>query len=911
MNRKVWVALAVVIVAGLVGWWWWHHRSDAPAVPPETAGSAAPAPRAPEPARPRGEVEQQPRVVIDDDPTGALRLEGQVIDTDDQPVAGATVTISSRPQRTATSEADGGFAFDALVGRTYTLIARAPHGVAGPVTARLTAKSPPVIMKLRPAATLTVTVTTSDGKEVHNGNVELRGVDERRAVVKDKTAVFSGVVPGIYQLAAWADGMARTFQWVRVTADAEVKMILSAGASVAGKVIDERGAPVAGAHVSYTGASDWTQQASARLDSVTSAANGTFRFDAMPSGSFRFVASHPDRAPGTSTLVALDGKTATDGVVITLAAGAVVSGRVVDDHQQPVSSARIRIGVAGHADQIQFDAPREAYSNDRGEFTIRGLPRRPLSAVALHEQGASATTPVDASKGDVANVVLEIAVTDAIAGIVVDPQGQPLEGIQVSASPNLVGTPGGSAQSLDIGQWRLRGFPEELTDSAGKFTLTGLVHGKYEISAAPAHSTGRGQPSVEANTGDTNVKIVLQPEGGVKGTVAFADGTNPPMFTIGPVGGTQTFNAGSGAFELDGMAPQAYELTVRGPTFQSRTVAVTVAPGKTTDAGTITVTKGRTIAGTVVASGRPVPGAVVSAGRRLVGTGTTSSAQVGPMGGGTKQATTDASGAFSLTGLGEGDLSIVAEHDTLGRSRPLRISTGMPDQTELVLTLEATGSLVGVLRQAGKPSEGMMVACQPTSSPGSTYSVTTGPDGSYRFDRLAPGTYNVSATVGMPMTGLHFYSKQVEVPAGQQVTLDLDINPGTLTLGVTLTARTGTVGMAIVWLITGSITATTSDELALKVATVGPSASQWAIAPNAMAKFTTLSAGAYSTCAIPFPVEVKGMMAMMGYRERHGDSLPAFCKPVTLQPAPDQQAVTVEVQAPAFVSDGAGSGSAH
>lgn len=903
MNRKLWVALAVVIVAGLVGWWW-LQRSGTPAAPAVGAGSAAPPPRAPEPPRPRGEVEQQPRVVVDDDPTGALRLEGQVIDADDQPVAGAKVTISSRPARTAVSEADGGFAFDALVGRTYTLIARAPHGVAGPITARLTEKSPPVIMKLRPASTLTVTVTSSDGKAVHGGHVELRGVDERQATVEDKTAVFSGVIPGTYQLAAWADGMARTFQWIRITADAEVKLILSAGAPVAGRVVDDRGAPVARARVTYTGPSEWSQQASARLDSVTSAADGTFRFAAMPAGSFRFVADHPDRAPGTSTLVALDGKTATDGVVITMAAGATVSGRVVDANQQPVSSARIRIGVGGHAGQIVFDAPREAYSNDRGEFTMRGLPRRPLAAVALHEQGASSTTPVDTSNGDVANVVLKIEVTESIAGIVVDPQGQPLEGIQVSA-----GLAAGA--SFDLEQWRLRGFPEDLTDSAGAFTLTGLARGKYEISAALAHSTGRGQPSVEANTGDTNVKIVLQPEGGVKGTVAFADGTAPPMFTIGPPATTQTFSAGGGTFQLDGMAPRTYELTVRGPTFQTRTVGVTVVSGKITDIGTITVTKGRTIAGTVVASGRPVPGAIVYVGRRIVGTGTTSSAQVGPMAAGTKQDTTDANGAFSITGFGEGDLSIVAEHETLGRSRPLRLPTAMPDQTQLVLTLEATGSLAGVLRQAGKPTEGMMVACQPTSSPGSTYTVTTGPDGSYRFDRLAPGTYNVSATVGMPMTGLHFYSKQAQVPAGQQVTVDLDIDPGTLTFSVTLTPRTGTVGMAIVWLLTGSISATTNNELAMKVAAAGPSASQWMFASMGTAKFTTVSPGAYSICAIPFPVEVKGMMMMMGYRERHGDSLPAFCKAVTLQPAPDQQAATIAVDVPAFVSDDTGSGSAH
>src|SRR5688500_5500489 len=87
-------------------------------------------------------------ILIDDDPKGALRLEGQVIDAQDDPVGGATVVLSSNPPRTTTTEDDGSFAFDALVGRPYQLVARAPAGVAGPITARLTAESPPVILKL-------------------------------------------------------------------------------------------------------------------------------------------------------------------------------------------------------------------------------------------------------------------------------------------------------------------------------------------------------------------------------------------------------------------------------------------------------------------------------------------------------------------------------------------------------------------------------------------------------------------------------------------------------------------------------------------------------------------------------------------------------------------------------------------
>ena len=45
---------------------------------------------------------------------------------------------------------------------------------------------------------------------------------------------------------------------------------------------------------------------------------------------------------------------------------------------------------------------------------------------------------------------------------VVDPTGQPVEGVQVSAGPNFRDSRG----SGDLAQWRLRGFPQELTDGS-------------------------------------------------------------------------------------------------------------------------------------------------------------------------------------------------------------------------------------------------------------------------------------------------------------------------------------------------------------------------------------------------------------------------------------------------------------
>src|SRR5205823_5473329 len=123
-----------------------------------------------------------PEPARDDDPRGALRLDGQVIDEHDHPVAHAQVAIDSNPPRTIETEADGAFGFDGLIARDYRLEASADDGYAGPARLRLGPGAEPVTLRLRRGTTVTVhVIAAAGGAPVAGAEVELRSALTWRA----------------------------------------------------------------------------------------------------------------------------------------------------------------------------------------------------------------------------------------------------------------------------------------------------------------------------------------------------------------------------------------------------------------------------------------------------------------------------------------------------------------------------------------------------------------------------------------------------------------------------------------------------------------------------------------------------------------------------------------------------------
>src|SRR5262249_33320049 len=158
---------------------------------------------------------------------------------------------------------------------------------------------------------------------------------------------------------------------------------------------------------------------------------------------------------------------------------------------------------------------------------------------------------------------LTLEVTGLISGIVVDPQGQPIDGAQVAAIAHR-----GASDPLPA---LARPSARERTDASGKFVLTGLAPGEYALAAAMTagrsdHDSAHGK--AVAATGDASVRIVVIPDGGVKGHVAFSDGAPPRLFSVTAGHVEQSFVDPGGEFVLEGLPAGAYRLEIRGPQFQ-------------------------------------------------------------------------------------------------------------------------------------------------------------------------------------------------------------------------------------------------------------------------------------------------------------------------------------------------------
>jgi uncharacterized GH25 family protein len=874
----------------------WRPSSTGPTTPTVTSGRPSATPL---------HAEAEVSVLVDPDQEGALLLEGQVIDSDEAPVAGATVTLSTHPAREVKSEKDGSFAFTKLMPGRYTLVARAQASYGGPVTCVLHAALEPVVLRLVPAPILRVTVADSRTQQpIQGATIELSGLGlYTQTTGPDGTAILDDAPPGHYALSAWAPGFGKRREPLVLRSEdspAQVTLGLEPGAGISGRVVTESGTPVAGAWVYYerTSARAWSHIDPMR-DGQTSDAQGRFRFESLALGTYRFVTQHEEHGPGVSAPQILDGRADLTEVLIVVPPGASVAGRVIAKDGSPVAAATIRVGPRSEG-QPRI---RQTRALSDGTFRVSGLSRVPVEVVAITETASSEPVVVDLRTVLVArDVVLTLGLDGVISGTVVDGSGSPIAEAQVVAlvDPGQLGseTPNLREPSADV------------TDASGSFTLRGLAEGEYLVRARRPGIARAGnwltQPGTVAHTGDRRVKLVLQRGGSIKGRVALDTGESPSLMTVSTEV-TAPAPFAKAEFLLSDLPPGNTTLTIMGPGFDVAVVAdVAVESDRTTDVGTITVHRGRSITGRVVTrDGKPVEGARVLAGYRVIGDGENLSMESwGPAGqGATKEDTTDAEGNFAFRGVGTRDVAVIAQHPEKGRSRAVKVPSQLPS-VDIDLVLIPLGGIEGLVTRGGKPVEGVAVNASPRSMAlGSNFVVSSGIDGHYRFERLAADEYVLSAMTGRsPLSGISMNGIPVKVTEGTTTTaptIVLPANPVTLIVSARLPSQ-ALVPLAEVLVVSGVFSGTTAKDIHTVVdqQAGGFNSFNIVITPRPT-KVNNLQAGTYTACVVPFPagMEKAPQAVVQDYIEHHVDALPIFCKVVEVGDKPEQ-ALTIDVVQP-------------
>lgn len=556
-----------------------------------------------------------------------VELTGVVVDGG-RPVRGAHVTIDGDAiggRMTATTDAAGGFDFDALPEGSYRVWAhetdlaaravRVPRLGAGPF--------PPVTLVLEPATIVVGRVvdrTTGIGVEAAV-SVEAVGDPASNEAARfaragaDGVFRIEGVPHGRWLVDAWAPGWISTGA-LEIQAGRGIPTLeLAAGGIVEGTVVDGKGRAVAGATVIAVGEGALGRglEISARgeLDRLR-----------------RFSGFAP--APGAPQVGAVSAASdfTRDPRFVPKGELGVLLGPLPFPPPRGASPAKHATIVSAPAVSSADPAPLAAdpayaasyQTDDRGRFRLTGITAGSWTIVATAPgmaAGRSRRLALDLGK-----VVtgLEVVLTPGtfLVGTVTSTKGGPLAGATVSADGVVA-----------------------VTDPDGRYRIGPLVGDVVVTASGWGHGDGRAEVALAAPAGDVadehRQDFALVPaDATLRGRIVDADRLPVRGAQVAVTGGAARGRRGrsddAGWFEIRAVPAGQAAIEVEHPDFPAQRLTIDTAGD-----ATVTLAWGGAVAGTVIDhhTGDPLAGIAVAiegaGGRREVATGPRGELAIGPL----------------------------------------------------------------------------------------------------------------------------------------------------------------------------------------------------------------------------------------------------------------------------------------
>lgn len=709
-------------------------------------------------------------------------LRGRVVDSQQRAVAGATVVLATRPgglavvplaTRMVQTDGNGQFVFRALMTGAYQLEARRDDEVSPTLPTVLASGSAPVTLMLVPGAALEVEVQDSATSapiasalvRVGIGDASFGGIEMHVEGRTDEHGVarFRGLnAVGMHPIYAEAEGFAPTMVNLLPGVNPRrehwrQKVLLRRGvALVTGRVLDARGAPIAGAKVGY---------GNADLDGISSVidvmpmpalqgaaitdAEGRYTL-ATPGGDGCVVAEPPRRQLASLCRLGLVVGQRRDGVDLTIRDGVPLAG-VVRRDGRPVAAATVMVTLKGVIWQPMFSHiyRYETTTDRKGTFRFDDVDAAEVLVYAYDGEASSELVPVDLSRPSQRTVEVELAHAETIRGHVLDGRGLPVPFaiVEHHYSPDYAKHPlpidaktKGAQLPLLFAAARTVGATT--TDGDGAFVIGGLPPGEYTVSARPP--TASSVPPSYATrfqyrvaTG-SDIELTVATTGAITGRVRYRDGTPVRAFTVSFAKYARAYaesafapgheiTTSDGSFRIDELPEDAYGVEIRGATVVTLRLPGPIrVHGDVTDIGTIEVARGRERKGVVRGpDGQPAVGARVQLDG---GSDATLAQQVAGAG-----------GEFTIPAVAaDTTLRMRADLDKLSARWQTVPADGA---VEIVLAAGGLGEVSGVMIDRNAPVADRRLVLTGAGSVVAT--VTADAAGRFKFPEVAAGTYSL------------------------------------------------------------------------------------------------------------------------------------------------------------------------